>query len=274
MEIQQKDQLIIGRIALLKDGIIEKCIENKNKILLIGLCLLISLFSILGFVKKFQGSPQKDYLIADMTFERWSSVAEKNPELLNQLEKVLKKHPHLHSKFDGAIGCHLLFQNETEKAFIYLQPTLQRIKGTSPYHKEFALTSLLIAKGDLKGSLSKAKELKGKMEADLNFWEKQSTNVRYGALLYAYNLMRIAALEKETGTPQGELSALQEIEKNLALAAFAPATSTDKEKWNSSLERKICDTEAYGLLQHSFQAQHLSLRDYINHRKTQIGKQS
>ena len=78
------------------------------------------------------------------------------------------------------------------------------------------------------------------MENDNGFWEKRSHIVSHGSILYAYNLVRIAALEKAVGSPMGELTAWRELKKNAG--------------WDLSVEpTKTSDAEAYLLVQQNFQ---------------------
>ena len=83
--------------------------------------------------------------------------------------------------------------------------------------------------------------------------------IRSGGLLYAYNLIRIAALEKEVGSSAGELAAWDELLEN---AGWKSATSTSK----------MVDPEVYAVLQHTFQDGKLSLYDYIAKRKEELSR--
>jgi hypothetical protein len=112
----------------------------------------------------------------------------------------------------------------------------------------------MIAEGKLLEALAEAKGLKKRMEEDTAFWESRSTVVRHGSLLYAYNLLRIAMLEKAAGSSDGELAAWKELKQNAGWEAvqFTP---------------RAYDPEAYVLIQQNFQKQDVSLQDFIKHRE-------
>ena len=99
------------------------------------------------------------------------------------------------------------------------------------------------------------------MDSDDRFWEKKSELVRHGCILYAYNLLRIAMLEKAAGTPKGELSAWAEMKKNAGWHGTQPTSRT-------------YDPEAYLLLGQNFQNQETSLLDYIKYREDALVTQT
>ena len=206
---------------------------------------------VLGILKWVKGDAQVDYLAAEMAYHQWEG--DKNDQFV-QLQKLIRKHPELHAKYDGAIAQKLLSNSEKGLATSYGRATLKRIGDFSPYYKEFSTCSLLIADQKLKEGLQNAKALKASMDSDDRFWEKKSELVRHGCILYAYNLLRIAMLEKVAGTPKGELEAWAEMKKNAGWHGSKPTSRT-------------YDPEAYFLLQQNFQNQDISLLDYIKYRE-------
>jgi hypothetical protein len=115
----------------------------------------------------------------------------------------------------------------------------------------------MIADQKLEEALVKSKSLKATLESDDLFWEKKSQLVRHGCILYGYNLLRIAMLEKAVGTPKGELEAWAELKKNAGWHGAQPTARTS-------------DPEAYFLIQENFQSQETSLLDYIKYREEAI----
>lgn len=211
-----------------------------------------------GISKWVKGNAQVDYLAAEIAYHHWEEG--KNDDLV-KLQKLIQKHPELHAKYDGAIAQQLLSSSEKGLATSYGKATLKRIGDFSPYYKEFSSCSLLIADQKLTEALQNAKTLKASMDSDDRFWEKKSELVRHGCILYAYNLLRIAMLEKAAGTPKGELSAWAEMKKNAGWHGTQPTSRT-------------YDPEAYLLLGQNFQNQETSLLDYIKYREDALVTQT
>lgn len=211
------------------------------------------LFGAARFTGWFFGDAQVDFMAAEIAYNKWES----GKEGLIKLEQIIQKHPELHAKYDGGIVQKLLQSSEHGLANSYASTVLKRIGNFSPHYTQFAQGSLAIAEGKLSEALKEAKGLKKNMEDDENFWKGQSRVVRYGSLLYAYNLLRIAMLEKAAGSAEGELIAWKEFKQ--------------KAGWEGVKNlSKTYDPEAYQLLQENFQKQEISLLDYINYRENKI----
>lgn len=131
--------------------------------------------------------------------------------------------------------------------FHWIAPSVHQQKLASwlpAYYADFSKTTASIQKGQWAEALTAARALHKLMKEDLAFWDSQDKMIRSGDFLYAYNLIRIAALEKEVGTAQGELAALDEMLSHLDQV-----------------------NEAWSLVGHSFQDGTISLQDYIQQRK-------
>jgi hypothetical protein len=213
--------------------------------------LVIGLFGITRFLNV---SSPDDFRIAESTYNKWEG--QKGEQLAN-LQKILKRHPELHAKYDGAIAQKLLSSSETGLAASYGKAALKRMEGFSPYYTDFTSCSLLISDNKLAEALESAKKLKSSMENDETFWQQKSQVVRHGGILFAYNLLRIATLEKAVGTPEGELAAWREFKANAGWQEGQPTSKT-------------YDPEAYQLIQENFQSDELSLLDYIRYREDTI----
>ena len=147
--------------------------------------------------------------------------------------------------------------------FWFFQSTQQSSKNghidrfLSPYYLEFSQTSALINQEKWDQALQAAKELREKMIGDVEFWNRQDKMIHSGGLLYAYNLIRLAALERKVGSLAGELAALEE---------FSTSASQDA----ISTTSRLFDSEAYTMLEHAFQDGTLSIADYIQQRKREL----
>jgi hypothetical protein len=210
--------------------------------------LMIGMMAVSKWVK---GDPQIDYLTAEAAYNHWEGS---KGEQFTKLQKIIRKHPELHAKYDSAIAQKLLSSSEGGLASSYGKAVLKRMGGFSPYYKDFSYGSLMVADQQYAEALQSAKALKSAMDADEAFWEKKSAVVRHGCILYAYNLLRIAMLEKTIGTPAGELSAWLRLKENAGWHGTQPTSKT-------------YDAEAYLLIQENFQTQEVSLLDYIKHRE-------
>ncbi len=218
---------------------------------------LLSFMGITGFVIamafwsvhqwSMRGSPA-DYLSAEVAFNEWTGD---RSEHFIKLHKLLKQHPELHAKYDGRIAQKLLLSSQQGLAASFSKATHTRIGSLSPYYKQFSNCSLLIGEKKLQEALLQSQQLKQMLDEDDQFWQTKSEIVKHGAVLYGYNLLRIAFLEQALGNAQGELEAWQEFRRN---------------------STKQLDPEAYHLIGQNFQKNDISLQDFIEHREEALSK--
>lgn len=199
--------------------LIYKILEYKNVILYSLLGVFVALFV---FFKWQKGGGGADFIAAETAYRSWSSNPSSNQEILERLLKSIDKHPELHQKYDAVMQQKMLAWGQTG-----LFAAAQTFQKELPSYAKFAQTSLLIGKKDFKAALLAAKELKESMQNEK------------GTLLYAFNLLRIASLEKEIGSKEQERAAWQEL----------------------------CLAESYPLLESSFHLQDASLKQYITYNK-------
>ncbi len=240
MDFQEKNQTI----AVKQDWI--DWIQSHGKTLLYAaLGVILALFALFHVMARSRSAAPTDYAAAEAAYLSWVADASEGDPLLNDLKPLMDKHPELHAKYDPLLAQRLLLEKDPS----YASNTLKRIDKEAPYFSQFAHTSLLIAQGTFSSALEEAQKLKQALEADDLFWEKQSQAVRHGAILYAFNLVRIAMLAQKIGDAEGELLAWEEWEKR---------------------EGKTYHPEALFLLEQVFREQDLSLSDYIAYRKADL----
>lgn len=198
-----------------------------------------------------RGSPG-DYLIAEKTFNAWSG--DRNDQLV-KLQKILKQHPELHAKYDGRIAQKLLLNSQQGLALSFSKATQKRIGQVSPYYTLFSNGSLLIGEKKFDEALSQSKNLKAMLDQDDSFWKTKSATVKHGAVLYGYNLLRIAFLEQMIGNSAGEQAAWNEFKK---AAGWIESESASNRMDPESLSH-ICQ---------NFQKNDVSLKDFIEYRET------
>lgn len=244
------NEVLIGKFGYIKQQTIDWI---SSHVFVFSACVLSVVLLLVGasrFLGWFSRDPQVDFVAADLAYQHWEGT----PETLGRLEKLLKKHPELHAKYDGVIAQRLLSSSQQGLAASYASAQLKRVAHLSPHYVKFSEGSILIAEGHLSEALSAAKELKGLMEKDTSFWEKRSSVAGHGSLLYGYNLLRIAILEGKVGSSKDELAAWQELKANAGWLGVKP-------------ESKTYDPEAYLLIQKNFQNQNTSLLDFIQYRE-------
>jgi len=254
MKEQKNDTIVMGRIALAKAEWLDWIAENGKVVVITAASLLVVLFVTYQLIGKFGGKSRTDFTQGDIAYAAWASKEKFDPELFKQLQKPLSSHPELNQKFGAMIAQRLLSLNEGKRAQSFGLAALKRTQGSpAGYYNQFSKSSLLISDGKLKEALEGAKRLKQAMEEDQGFWEGQQSPMRIGSVLYAFNLLRIAFLEKEAGSPMGELLAWQELIR--------------KAGWNGVPAESITyDPEAYVALLQNFKEQDVTLLDYIHTR--------
>ncbi|MGH7889675.1 MAG: hypothetical protein ACRENF_03910 [Thermodesulfobacteriota bacterium] len=246
------EEIPFGKFGFVRKQSIEWIKTHLVTVAAIALFIGVGLISVARWVK---GDAQVDYLAADMAYRHWEDEQGSNRGgHFTKLQKILRKHPELHAKYDGAIAQKLLSTSEKGLATSYGKAALKRIGYFSPHYKEFSSCSLMIDNNQLEEALKSSKSLKSNMEKDDLFWEKKSEIAPHGCILYAFNLLRIGMLEKVAGTAKDELAAWHELKENAGWQGAAPASKT-------------YDPEAYLLIQENFKNQEISLLDYIKHRE-------
>lgn len=258
MSKQPEEQLPIGRAAFAKAFCADWISEHSKTILFSFLSLFVLSFCLFQLMGKFSSGSKSDYLEAQNAFSVWSEGEESDPKALKNLEKPLSRHPELQAKFGNHIAQRLLSLGEAKKADGYISAALKRTRElTTPYYSRFTDNTLAISHGKFEPALEEAKRLKADLEQDDAFWEGRDKFVKSGTILYAYNLLRIAALERQVGSKEGELKAWEELVKNAG--------------WKERpVNMKMYDPEAYALLAQNFTQGDVSLLDFIEQRKKEL----
>ncbi len=258
MEKQPHEQLPIGRAALAKALCADWISEHSKTILLSFGTLIVLSFCLFQVSHRLTFGKKSDYLEVQNAFTAWISQEAQDHALLKNLEKPLGRHPELQAKFGTQIAQRLLSLGEVNKANLYAKAALGRSQDLkSPYYSRFSKNSLAIAEGKYSEALEEAKQLKKDLEKDEAFWEKRDKFIRSGTILYAYNLVRIASLERQTGSKEGELMAWDELVRNAG--------------WKDSPSNlKTYDPDAYSLLAQNFTRGGVSLLDFIEQRKKEL----
>ncbi len=254
MDKQSGDHLPIGRVAFAK-AFCSDWVAANHKVAIASLGTLVVLaFCLFQLTGRLLGKHKSDYFELNKAFSAWVADESHSLKILRSLERPLREHPEVEAKFGTHIAQRMLALGDVKRADRYGSAALQRAHNmTSSYYERFSRNSLAISKGQFKLALEEALRFKDELELDDAFWEGKDKFIRSGTVLYAYNLMRIAALQREIGSKEGELKAWQELIKNSG--------------WKESpVYNKTYDPEAYSLLAQNFSQGDVSLLEYIEQR--------
>jgi hypothetical protein len=248
-----QEEVPVGKFGYVHQGVLGWLKGHLTVTALAAVCLMGGLIGASRMVGWMQKGREADLISADLIYQKWRG----DPEGLQKIEKWLTRHPELRAKYGAEIAHKLLFSSQGGLAEGYASAALKKLQEVSPHYAVFSRGSLMIAEGKLPEALEAAKGLKRDMEGDTSFWDEQSRVLAHGALLYGYNLIRIAVLEGQVGTPEGELVAWKEFKQR--------AGWTDV-----PLESKISDPEAYQMIEKNFRIEELTLHDYIADREQKL----
>lgn len=219
-------------------------LKHRKGMMTYGLSALALLIFAYTFYSYSHPSITGDFFSANALYQRWAGGDQSDSELLRKLEALLDRHPELHPKFDALIAERLLMWDQPKAAAPYLTSALRRVENHSSFYSQFAKTTLAISEGKLVQALEDARSLREEMSQDPTFM-KGGKGMQWGGMLYAFNLVRIAMLEQESGSKEGEAAA-----------------------WDELMSLREKDEEAFTLVSYHFREGNLSLFDYIQHRKT------
>lgn len=256
MSAKERDSLSDGRIALAKLMTWQWFVAHGKEIFYSAVAISALLFFLFSWNQRFAGG-RSDYLKVEAAFSTWIAQEKHDSALFKQVSEPIQRHPELAAKFGGMIAQRLLTLGETQLAQSYAEATLKRTKNAlfSPYHALFSENTLLISQGRLKEALEAAHQLKLRMAADGVLWEANSVSA--GRTLYAYNLLRIAALEREVGSRQGEWAAWDEVIQNAGWSAHNASSKT-------------CDSTAFKIIAEHLQRGEVSLISFIQQRRLEL----
>jgi hypothetical protein len=254
MDEQSRDPLPIGRVAFAKAFCSDWVAANQKVVVAALGTLVVLVFCLFQLTGRFSAKHKSDYFELNKAFSAWLSDESHSPKILRSLERPLREHPEVEAKFGTHIAQRMLALGDVKRADRYGSAALHRARNmTSSYYERFSRNTLAISKGQFEVALAEALRFKQELELDDLFWEGKDKFIRSGTVLYAYNLMRIAALQRQIGSKEGELKAWQELIKNAG--------------WKESpVYSKTYDPEAYSLLAQNFSQGDVSLLEYIEQR--------
>ncbi|HSX12032.1 MAG TPA: hypothetical protein VLF61_00900 [Rhabdochlamydiaceae bacterium] len=214
--------------------------ENQKKLYWILTLAFVPFSFLMYFAAKKSRSNWEDYLQAHFIYQKWAENPATTSDQFNQLLKLTNDHRGLQEKYGALIAEKCIALNETALVKSFTDRALDQIKDRMPLHHLFSKTSLLIAEGSFEAALKEALALKEKIE--------NNKVIKQNSVLFLFNLIRIASLERILNQFDLELESLKSIRT-----------------WLISDQ---CTPEARLALSIAFQENKISFVDYINHRLT------
>lgn len=194
--------------SLMDTPAISWIVENGKNIgygLAIAVLLMILVYRI--FASQASQS-ERDFMQVTKSLVELNDPAKKDAAL-QELNRILEKHPELQASYDGVIAQELLNQGDLTAATPFIERTFKRVQGeTSPAYLQFSQTSVTLAQDKLTEALTQAYALQVDMLKEIN-----NQPPAFGGTLYAFNLIRIALIEKELKNKDGEQKALAELKE-------------------------------------------------------------
>jgi hypothetical protein len=204
---------------------------TEHQQLLVGIVLTAAILvgGVFYYIQQGKHKTFSDCTEGAALYTAWEESHFKDQALFDQLSALIERRPQLRAKYAGKMAQVI----GGEKGVHFQKEVLGRLgdlRDRFPYHQEYGEVSQLIESGEELQALQRAKELKVKLE---------ETEGSSGKILNAFNLLRIAMLEKKIGTKEGEVAAWEELKGG----------------------------SAYQLLLEHFSEQGLSLNEYIASRE-------
>ena len=217
-------------MELSASNLLQTLSEKKKEIAIGSTSVIAGIAILIGY---FQSGPSAlNYAEAQAAFSKWDA-APQDEKLYQIMKETIRSVPALEKKYEATIVQNLLNTNKIEEALEMAGRSLNRVKDDVPFHTIYAETSLLIEQGNFQKSLENAVALKEQMGSTF------LTDSKGGALLYAFNLLRIACLQQELKNKPGEKAAWEELEG--ILAAKTPVT----QRLLGSFSEKLVDLTQY-----------------------------
>lgn len=138
-----------------------------------------------------------NYIAAENAYyEMRSTTGERSTEATNRLNLLITEQPDLQAQYDGLLAQYFVIKGDGVNAQPLIKRALQRTaKETTPYHRQYAEATLLIAQDDLKGALASSIKLQQALIADPEFANSS---------LLPLNLLRMGILQQKLELAEDE----------------------------------------------------------------------
>lgn len=208
-------------------------IEQYGKPVLISMLLLFVAFVVLYRISSgTRTEALETYLSAETQFKRFMSVTPGNPQSakqsLEEIQATMVEEPELQTKYDPPLAQKLISIEQVNPALPLAKSTLSKQNFEQlPYYRDFAEITLLIETHRYDEALETSQKLLSDLDSNQELAFTHPEKQTFGPLLYAYNLIRIAMLQKKLGQFEGEQNTwnlFSEYQENFpeATAQIAP----------------------------------------------------
>jgi hypothetical protein len=211
---KKKAQLDIAK-EMGESPLVDFMIENGRTVLYVISALLALFFIAYLLSARSTTKAEIDYFNAEIDFHHFQQNFRKfekaslNPSYV-QLNAILERRPDLQGKYDAPIAQILVEQGEGESAFPFAERTFQRVEREKLFnHLSYAKATLAISLGKYQEALQQALALNESLEKI----RLDEQNQLSSEVLYLYNLLRIAFLNRELNDKAAELAAWKSFEK-------------------------------------------------------------
>jgi len=193
-------------------------VDNRQSIPYVFIATIILIAIAFKFTSGKASRAESNYLLAENYFVLLNRSLHEEAESdnvltsLDKLKEITTAYPELQSRYDGLIAQLLIAMNNPQEAKEFADRSLERTaQDNLTVYNNFSKTTLLIAEGAYNQALTESKSLKNNLLQSSSPFSFQGDEAQsFTANLFAYNLLRIAMLEKEAGTPDGEIKAWKE----------------------------------------------------------------
>ncbi|MCH9612280.1 MAG: hypothetical protein S4CHLAM102_07660 [Chlamydiia bacterium] len=151
-----------------------------------------------------------DHLKAQQELARVLSDPKALPGALSGISEMFDRYPETKGGAEGQIGQMLIADGRVDEAQRFGSDMLKRVKFNHSFYQDFSQNTLLVLEKNYDEALKRSVGLQGDMKKNRAITTSQGG---YGAILFAFNLFRIASLHRELGQFEEELAALEELEK-------------------------------------------------------------
>lgn len=229
---------------------------RKSNFVISGFIIITLLVGVILYQTKplFYEPYQSHVRLAESKFFEWK----KNPsnlEIFNELNELLEKDDLLMRRYEGQIAQILIDSQHTKEVFPFAKLVIKRLKQDAPYYSMYSEATFEIGQGLYEDALNHALGLKEELE--ISFSDRLEDDLSMGAILYGFNLIRIAFLHKTLYQAEQEILAWKNIQSFFG--------------WNnvSSLPYRA-SMKVYNIILENYREKNIDLFSYVSTRLAEL----
>ncbi len=181
------------------------------------------------FMKSGERKNTQDFFLISQLFNKFQNGEQLQQEALDSAEKILKRHPELHPKYDSMLALNFLAQTNQEKASVYAHSILKKVDSELPFfYKEYAHTTLLVSEGKLKEALTASLALHEQLQGQAGY-----------QTLDAMNTLRLFLLADQLGNQEQKNAYWKKLESHPGFPAIVAVLSEGKVSLSEYLRSRM-----------------------------------